>query len=107
MLCLRSVSYSAFHERCRQADVELVVRQYTRNVATQVWLVSAGLGIAPLPNVPDLENHPGVTLVGLPRDAPVGEIVLAWRRSDTSPALQRFIAVAKASFGPPRGDPGN
>ncbi|WP_395852680.1 LysR family transcriptional regulator [Cystobacter fuscus] len=97
--------YSAFFERCRQADVELVVRQYTGNVATQVWLVSAGLGIAPLPNVPDLEHHPGVTLVDLPRDAPVGELALVWRRSDTSPALLRFIAVAKTSLGPPRYDP--
>ncbi|WNG25366.1 hypothetical protein F0U62_16030 [Cystobacter fuscus] len=98
--------YSAFFERCRQAEVEPVVRQYTGNVATQVWLVSAGLGVAPLPNVPDLDNHPGVTFVGLPRDAPVGEIALVWRRSDTSPALLRFIAVAEASFGPPRIDPG-
>ncbi len=50
--------YSAFFERCRQAGAEPTVRQTTLNVATQVWLVSAGLGIAPLLLAPELEHHP-------------------------------------------------
>jgi DNA-binding transcriptional LysR family regulator len=92
--------YSAFFDRCRDAGVEPLVRQTTRNVATQIWLVSAGLGLAPLPNAPDLvEPYPGLALVDLPRDAPVGELALAWRRGDPSPALRRFVEVARTSLG--------
>ena len=73
--------------------------QYTLNVATQVWLVSAGLGIAPMPNTPDIPSHAGVAFVDLPPDAPLGETVMAWRTSDRAPALERFVHFAGQALG--------
>ncbi|MBF5041809.1 LysR family transcriptional regulator [Aggregicoccus sp. 17bor-14] len=92
--------YGAFFERCRHAGFEPSVRQTTHNVATQVWLVSAGLGIAPMPTTPDVERYPGVAFVDLPRDAPVGETAIAWRGSDESPALRRFVDFAREALSP-------
>lgn len=86
--------YVGFLERCRRAGFEPEVQQYTQNIASQIWLVSAGLGIAPMPTPMDLDRHAGVKLVDL-EDAPIGEMAIAYRRSDTSPLLLSFIRHAQ------------
>ncbi|MFL5320092.1 MAG: LysR family transcriptional regulator [Myxococcaceae bacterium] len=91
--------YANFFERCRTNGFEPSVRQYTMNVATQVWLVSAGLGIAPMPNTPDVAHHSlGVSFIDLPRDVPVTETAIAWRKSDSAPALHRFVEFAREAL---------
>ncbi|NBD12029.1 MULTISPECIES: LysR substrate-binding domain-containing protein [Corallococcus] len=90
--------YAAFFERLRDAGVEPSVRQSVQNVATKIWFVSAGLGIAPLPHTPDTEHHSGVVFIDLPADAPVTDTVIAWRKSGGTPALLRFVEFARESF---------
>lgn len=90
--------YAGFFERARAAGVAPAVRQYTSNVATKLWMVSAGLGIAPMPNTPDVEQHSGVVFLDLPKDAPVTESAIAWRSSDRTPALHRFVDFARESL---------
>jgi DNA-binding transcriptional LysR family regulator len=91
--------YAGFLERCRGAGFEPVVEQYTQNVASQIWLVSAGLGVAPMPTPMDLDRHAGVKLVDL-EDAPIGEMAMAFRRSDTSPLALSFIRHAQEHLAP-------
>lgn len=91
--------YAGFFERARAAGFEPLIRQHTQNVATKLWLVSAGLGIAPMPNTPDIEQHPGVVFLELPKDAPITETAIAWRKSDPSAVVQRFVAFAREQLG--------
>ena len=86
--------YTGFLELCRRAGFEPSVQQYTQNVASQIWLVSAGLGIAPMPTPMDLDRQSGVKLVDL-ENAPVGEMAIAFRQSDTSPLVLSFIRHAQ------------
>ncbi|HLX63484.1 MAG TPA: LysR substrate-binding domain-containing protein [Planctomycetota bacterium] len=87
--------YEEFYLRCRTAGFEPKVEQYAFNIATQLWLVSAGLGVAPLPMTPEITKRSGVRFVALPGDAPIYETVMAWRRDDLSPALQRFVQFVR------------
>lgn len=91
--------YSGFFSRCKEAGFEPQIVQYTRSVATQIWMVSAGLGIAPMPIVPEFDRSPGVAFVALPKDSPIYETAMAWRHGDESAALKRFTDAMKA-YGP-------
>jgi DNA-binding transcriptional LysR family regulator len=88
--------YTDLRKRCREAGFEPQVTQYAPNGATQVWMVSAGLGIAPIHITPKRREWPGVRFLSLPEDAPRHEVYFAWRKGAVSPALQRFIAFAEA-----------
>lgn len=87
--------YDEFYVRCRKAGFEPRVQQYVSTLATQLWLISAGLGIAPMPITPEIEKRSGVTFVELPADSPVYETVMAWRKDDQSPVLQRFVQFVR------------
>jgi DNA-binding transcriptional LysR family regulator len=89
--------YSELYARCRKAGFEPYVQQYTSNVATQVWLVSAGLGIAPL-FVGNIVAGAGVKFIDLPEPSPVYPMGLIWRRGDRSQAVKSFLQFAKTSF---------
>ena len=89
--------YVEFQKRCRAAGVDPQVSQYAPNVATQVWMVSAGLGIAPIQVSPPAGEWPGVVFLHLPPDAPQHEIRIAWRPLDPSPALGRFVEFVRDS----------
>ncbi len=83
--------YSELRKRCAEAGFEPEVTQYAPNVATQVWMVAAGLGIAPIQVTPPEGDWPGVVFLPLPSDAPPHEIRIAWKASDPTPALARFL----------------
>ncbi|MFL5813842.1 MAG: LysR family transcriptional regulator [Bdellovibrionia bacterium] len=89
--------YNELYDHCRDAGFEPFVQQYTSNVATQVWLVSAGLGIAPL-YVGNIEAGPGVKFIDVPEPAPSYPMGLVWRKGDRSQALKNFLQFAKSSF---------
>lgn len=91
--------YDAFFKNCRKYGFEPLVQQYTANIAVQVWVVSAGLGIAPITIVPDMHHLSGVELIDLPDNAPVFETAMAWRKSDYSAALLKFIAFWRPIIG--------
>ena len=87
--------YDEFYIKCRAADFEPRVLQHVSNVTTQLWLISAGLGIAPMPMSQEIAS--GVTFVALPADAPVYEIAMAWRKDDSSPVLQRLVQFVRGA----------
>lgn len=82
--------YEDFNANCRRAGFEPKVRQYVDNLWTQLWLISAGMGIAPTPVAP--ESMGGVSSLALPRGAPVYEVAMMWRKEDLSPTIQKFIS---------------
>jgi DNA-binding transcriptional LysR family regulator len=88
--------YADLRRRCREAGFEPQVTQYAPNGATQIWMVSAGLGIAPIHVTPKRGEWPGVRFLKLPPDAPRHEVYFAWKKSSPSPALERFIAFVMA-----------
>jgi len=90
--------YREFLVRCRSAGFEPAVSQYSHNVATQIWLVSAGLGVAPVHFTPDAERATDVKFVSLPKDAPTFEASMVWRKNDPSPALEKFIRYVKNNY---------
>ena len=87
--------YDGLFFKCRTAGFEPKVQHYTNNLSTQLWMVSAGLGVAPLPTTPTIIKRSGVVFVTLPPDATVYETVMAWRRDDLSPVLQRFVQFVR------------
>lgn len=88
--------YAGLRKRCREAGFEPQVTQYAPNGATQVWMVSAGLGIAPIHITPKKGEWPGVRFRPLPEDAPRHEVYFAWKKGALSPALERFIRFVES-----------
>jgi len=69
--------------------------QQAIQMQTIISLVSAGIGMALVPE--SLRNlaRTGVRYVDLVDPAPELETGLVWRRSDSTPTLERFLAIAK------------
>lgn len=83
--------YTGFFRRCREAGFEPQVPQHAPNGATQLFMVSAGLGVAPIFLPGSYAQMPGVKVLALPDDTPWLKVLFAWRNS--SPALERFLDV--------------
>lgn len=81
--------YSGFYRCCREAGFEPLVTQHAPNGATQIFMVSAGLALAPVFLPGSHSEWPGLKVVLLPEDAPSLKVSFAWRLS--SPALQQFL----------------
>lgn len=80
---------------CRASGFSPRIGQTATQMQTIVALVAAGLGIAIVPeSVADL-RRPGVTYRPLESTATPVEVALAWRTDDESPALARFLEVAR------------
>lgn len=67
---------------------------------TIISLVSAGMGIALVPESIMRLQRGGVTYRKLRGARPAFEIGLAWRRDDASAVLARFVAQATSSSQP-------
>ncbi|PWC28773.1 LysR family transcriptional regulator [Teichococcus aestuarii] len=76
------------------------VVQEAIQMQTIISLVSAGMGVAMVPA--SLRNlaRAGVRYVDLAGPAPCLETGIVWRGGDTSPTLERFLAVAQAGAVP-------
>ncbi len=68
--------------------------QQAIQMQTIISLVSAGMGIALVPASLRHLARTGVRYVGLRGEAPCLESGIVWRRSDTTPTLERFLKVA-------------
>lgn len=89
--------YSGFFRCCREAGIEPVVQQHATNGATQLFMVSAGLGVGPI-FIPGAGTPPtGVTILPLPEDAPWLKVFLAWKTP--SPSLERFLLSSQGFLG--------
>ena len=91
---------------CRQAGFSPRVEQEAVQMQTIVSLVSAGLGVALIPESMRHLGRTGVVYRRLREASPLTQVALAWRARDPRPALARFIEavreVAPASRRPAR-----
>ncbi len=73
---------------------EARIVQEAIQMQTIISLVSAGMGIALVPDSLRSLARTGVRYVSLKGQAPFLESGIVWRRGDTTPTLERFLAVA-------------
>lgn len=90
----------AFHDTIlscfRDAGVTPHIGQEAIQMQTIVGLVSAGMGMALVPQSVSNLQRPGVDYRALTGKAPLIETGLAWRRDSTSPVLRAFLDMVAA-----------
>ena len=83
--------FSCFHD----AGITPRIGQEAIQMQTIVSLVSAGMGIALVPQSVSNLKRPGVQYRALQEASPKVEFGLAWRRDTTSPVLSAFIKLLR------------
>lgn len=79
----------------KEAGLTPRIGQEAIQMQTIVGLVSAGMGIALVPQSVSNLKRPGVDYRSLAEAAPLIETGLAWRRDNRSPALQTFLTLLR------------
>lgn len=79
----------------RAAGITPVIGQEAIQMQTIVGLVSAGMGMALVPQSVSNLMRPGVEYRALRDPAPLVETGLAWRRDNASPVLQGFLELLR------------
>jgi DNA-binding transcriptional LysR family regulator len=83
----------------RPSGAPLVIGATARTIDEWREYVAAGRGVSLCPaSAETFHARPGITLVP-GSDVPATPLCLAWRRDDTSPAVRRFITVARQTAG--------
>jgi len=82
---------SCFHD----AGITPVIGQEAIQMQTIVSLVSAGMGLALVPQSVSNLQRPGVEYRALASPTPLVELGLAWRRDNASPVLQGFLELLR------------
>jgi len=89
----------AFHDAIvgcfRDAGLTPRIGQEAIQMQTIVGLVSAGMGIALVPQSVSNLQRPGVEYRALPDRTPLFETGLAWRRDNASPVLHTFLELLR------------
>lgn len=88
---LQHAYYDPFFAECEKVGAKPVVGQYANDIQSKMWLISAGLGIAPTTRIIAETRRPGLTFRELPSKLPNVKTVIAWKRSNHSPALRHFL----------------
>lgn len=83
--------YDRFLELCAKAGATPIPAQYTNDVHSKMWLISAGFGIAPTTETIAEVKRPGLVFRNLPPGLPQVETLLVWKRSNNSPVLRNFL----------------
>jgi DNA-binding transcriptional LysR family regulator len=84
-------------DRYRAAGVTPRIGQEAIQMQTIVSLVSAGMGVALVPQSMCNLRRTGVAYRALAGAQPVVETGLVWRSAEVSPVLRGFLDVARAS----------
>ena len=79
----------------RDAGVTPLIVQEAIQMQTIIGLVSAGMGIALVPQSVSNLKRPGVEYRALKEASPLVETGLAWRRDNRSPALAAFLELMR------------
>jgi DNA-binding transcriptional LysR family regulator len=82
---------------CRRAGFSPRIEQEAIQMQTIVSLVAAGMGVALVPASLMNMRRTGVRYRPLAERSPIVEVGMVWRRSDTSPAVRAFVALARAT----------
>ena len=88
---LYDIILASFHE----AGITPRIGQEAIQMQTIVGLVSAGMGIALVPQSVSNLKRPGVEYKRLANNPPTVETGLAWRRDNTSPVLRAFLDLMR------------
>jgi DNA-binding transcriptional LysR family regulator len=87
--------YDAIVAFCRSAGFSPRIEQEAVQMQTIISLVSAELGVALIPASLENLRRTGVIYKPLRETSPQVQTALAWRKSDTLPALDLFLDVAR------------
>lgn len=90
--------YDAILSVFRAAGITPAIGQEAIQMQTIVSLVSAGMGIALVPQSVSNLRRPGVEYHPLVQETPLVETGLAWRRDNASPVLKGFLDLMKKSL---------
>jgi len=89
----------AFHDAIlacyRDAGLTPHIGQEAIQMQTIIGLVSAGMGIALVPQSVSNLKRPGVDYKALADKTPLVETGMAWRRDNTSPVLNAFLELLR------------
>ena len=91
--------YDAILSVFRDAGVTPEIGQQAIQMQTIVSLVSAGMGMALVPQSVSNLMRPGVEYRALADAGPLVETGLAWRRDNTSPVLRGFLELLNKNLG--------
>ncbi|USX22060.1 LysR family transcriptional regulator [Oxalobacteraceae bacterium OTU3REALA1] len=91
--------YDAILSVFRDAGVTPEIGQQAIQMQTIVSLVSAGMGMALVPQSVSNLMRPGVEYRALADTGPLVETGLAWRRDNTSPVLRGFLELLNKNLG--------
>jgi DNA-binding transcriptional LysR family regulator len=91
--------YDAILSVFRDAGVTPEIGQQAIQMQTIVSLVSAGMGMALVPQSVSNLMRPGVEYRALSDVTPLVETGLAWRRDNTSPVLRGFLELLRNEIG--------
>jgi DNA-binding transcriptional LysR family regulator len=87
--------YDSIFAVFRTAGITPVIGQEAIQMQTIVSLVSAGMGIALVPQSVSNLRRPGVEYRPLAHNSPMVETGLAWRRDNASPVLRGFLDLMR------------
>ncbi|WP_028101765.1 LysR family transcriptional regulator [Pseudoduganella violaceinigra] len=87
--------YDAILSVFRAAGITAEVGQEAIQMQTIVSLVSAGMGLALVPQSVSNLRRPGVEYLPLVQSTPLVETGLAWRRDNASPVLRGFLELMR------------
>ncbi len=87
--------YDAILSVFREAGITAEVGQEAIQMQTIVSLVSAGMGLALVPQSVSNLRRPGVEYLPLVQSTPLVETGLAWRRDNASPVLRGFLELMR------------
>ncbi|WP_426210098.1 LysR family transcriptional regulator [Massilia sp. TWP1-3-3] len=90
--------YDAILAVFRAAGITPAIGQEAIQMQTIVGLVSAGMGIALVPESVSKLRRPGVQYRPLAQSTPLVETGLAWRRDNSSPVLQGFLELMRKTL---------
>ncbi|MCU0526172.1 MAG: LysR family transcriptional regulator [Elainella sp. Prado103] len=85
--------YDQIISLCQQAGFSPHIVQEAMQMQTIISLVAGGMGVSIVPISLQNMQRTGVVYKPLAEPTPYAEVAIAWRQQDTTPSLQRFLAL--------------
>ena len=90
-----SPSYGLLHKMCTELGFEPRVVQEVSNIATQLNLISVGIGVGLVVGATGVQYPGSVAVVPLRNIDYCSQFYLVWRRGTLEPSLQNFIEIVR------------